>query len=176
MPQAPPPGFAAPYPTPAAYGTQPAYAPAYAPPRRGSDSSTLGVVALVLALLATVGASIAVAFAGYAVGAGAMSEGIGMSPEGLENLSDDELFALLIPVREWVLAGEIAFWAGTVIGVWALVQGIVAIVRRRGRGAGIAAVAIAAVGPIVFSVTLYAAAIAGIFAGVSDLTGGTLGA
>ncbi|MGA7148519.1 MAG: hypothetical protein WBX17_08550, partial [Microbacterium sp.] len=54
------------------------------------------------------------------------------------------------PVRGWVLVGEIAFWVGTVLGTWALVQGIIAAVKRRGRGSGIAAIVVAAIGPLVF--------------------------
>jgi hypothetical protein len=51
-----------------------------------------------------------------------------------------------------VLLGECAFWVGTVLGIWALVQGIVAIVRDRGRGLGIGAVVCALLGPVAFAI------------------------
>ncbi len=74
------------------------------------------------------------------------------------------MLALLSPVRGLVLWAEIGFWAGTVLGLWALVQGIVAIATRRGRGQGIAAVIVAAAGPILYGVAVTAAVIVGIVA------------
>jgi hypothetical protein len=57
------------------------------------------------------------------------------------------------------------FWhipLGTILGLWALIQGIVAIVQNRGRGAGIAAVAIAFAAPgITLLVWAIVAAVAG---------------
>ncbi|GAA3628895.1 hypothetical protein GCM10022200_09370 [Microbacterium awajiense] len=136
------------YPAPPYTGSAPAAAPAYAnaiygmPPGRASQA--LGVVALVLALAAAVVASIVVTIAGFFVGLGTAHEFI-VSPPG-----PDLDWRVLTPVRGWVLAAEIAFWIGTALGVWALVQGIVAIAKARGRGAGIAAVVIAGLGPVVF--------------------------
>lgn len=133
------------YPTAAYPGaTAPAAAsgyPSVAPARRGAAT---GVIALVLALVATVGAGVAGALASFRVGLGAGRE--------IANLPFDAGFdwSILSPVRDWVLLGEIAFWTGTVLGITALVLGIVAIATRRGRGAGIAAVVIAAVGPFAF--------------------------
>ena len=68
-------------------------------------------------------------------------------------------------MRDWVLMGEVSFWVGTAIGVWALVQGIIAIVKGRGRGAGIAAVVIAALGPIAFGAVVQGFLTAGLAAG-----------
>ncbi len=145
-PAAPPPYavpggmFAAPYrgpvPPPMSSGPMPA------------RSAGLGIVALALALTATVLAPIIAAVAalqigevtGAAVAAGASAGGIP--------------WASLAPVRGAVLVGEVTFWVGTVLGVWALAQAIVAIVQRRGRGAGIAAAIIAALGPAVFAVAV----------------------
>ena len=76
-------------------------------------------------------------------------------------------WSILTPVRDWVLLGEIAFWAGTVLGTWALVQGIVAIVKDRGRGWGIAAVVLAVIGPIAFAVGVQALLAAGFASGAS---------
>ena len=92
---------------------------------------------------------------------------IGISPEGLENLSETQLLALLSPVRTLVLWAEIGFWAGTVLGIWALIQGIVAIATRRGRGQGIAAVVIAALGPIAYGVAVGIGETLGVAAGAA---------
>lgn len=155
---APPPGYAAPAGYPAATGYPGAVAqyPSGTPATRGR---ALGTVALVLALLATVGASLLAALASFNIGLGTGRQ-IAMGA-----LGTDFDWSILTPVRDWVLMGEIAFWAGTVIGIWALVQGIVAIATRRGRGAGIAAVVIAAVGPLIFGAVVQGFLTAGFAAG-----------
>ncbi|WP_205834607.1 hypothetical protein [Microbacterium salsuginis] len=140
---APPAGYAAPAGYPAAAG-YPGAGAQYATGAPATRGRALGTVALVLALLATVGASLLAAIASFNIGLGTGRQ-IAMGA-----LGTDFDWSILTPVRDWVLMGEIAFWAGTVIGIWALVQGIVAIATRRGRGAGIAAVVIAAVGPVIF--------------------------
>lgn len=155
---------------------QPAFTPPYAPmtpvgttpllpePQR---SSALGVVALVISIVAAVGATLLSAIAGFAAAEGAMRHAIGISPEGLEHFRPEELLSLLSPVRDLVLWAEIGFWAGTLLGVWALVQGIVAIVTRRGRGAGIAAVVIAALGPALFFGIVYSVIATGVVTGAT---------
>lgn len=155
---APPPGYAAPAGHPATTGYPGAVAQysTGAPAPRGR---ALGTVALVLALLAAVGASLLAALASFNIGLGTGRQ-IAMGA-----LGTDFDWSILTPVRDWVLMGEIAFWAGTVIGVWALVQGIVAIATRRGRGAGIAAVVIAAVGPLIFGAVVQGFLTAGFAAG-----------
>jgi hypothetical protein len=132
--------------------------PAYgaAPTRR---SSALGVVALALALVATIGASIMGAIASYRIGLGAGRE---ITARAFDADFD---WSILTPVRDWVLLGEVSFWAGTALGVWALVQGTVAIVTARGRGAGIAAVIVAALGPIAFGAVVQGFLTAGLTAG-----------
>jgi hypothetical protein len=136
---APPPGYARP---PQGYGPY-VPLPAAAPTRRGAG---LGIVALVLAVLAAVGATVLGAIAGYGIGLGT-GRSIALQP-----MDVDFDWSILTPVRGWVLLGESAFWAGTVLGTWGLVQGIVAIVKDRGRGWGIAAVIVAVLGPIAFAV------------------------
>jgi hypothetical protein len=74
-------------------------------------------------------------------------------------------WSILTPVRDWVLLGEVSFWVGTALGVSALVLGVVAIVTARGRGAGIAAVIVAALGPIVFGAVVQGFLTAGLTAG-----------
>lgn len=112
-------------------------------PQPVPPSRLLGVIALVLAALATVGASIVGAVAARQVGVGVDASSFS-SPQGPSD------FSFLSPVRDWVLWGEVAFWVGTVLGIWAIIQAIVAIVTRRGRAAAIAAVVVAAIGPVVF--------------------------
>jgi hypothetical protein len=113
----------------------------------------------VLSLVATVGAALVAAIASFDIGLGAGRE-IAGRPTGAE--FD---WSILTPVREWVLLAEVSFWIGSALGVWALVQGIVAIATRRGRGAGIAAVIIAGLGPVVFGIVVQAFVTAGVAAG-----------
>ncbi|GAA5091319.1 hypothetical protein GCM10025760_18310 [Microbacterium yannicii] len=153
---APAPGYA----PPAGYAVSPVAASGQygtgIPARR---SGVLGVVALALALVATVGAGIVGAIASFRIGLGAGRE---ISARAFDADFD---WSVLSPVRDWVLLGEVAFWVGTVLGLWALVQGIVAIVTARGRGAGIAAVIVAALGPIAFGAVVQGFLTAGLSAG-----------
>jgi hypothetical protein len=158
---APPAGYAAPagYPVaPGAYPVTPA-GPAYGPAAPARRSSALGFIALALALLAAVGSSVLAAIAAFRIGLGAGRE-IGSRP-----FAADFDWSILTPVRAWVLLGEIAFWVGTALGLWALVQGTIAIVTARGRGAGIAAVIIAVLGPIAFGAVVQGFLTAGLAAG-----------
>ena len=151
---APPSGYA----PPAGYQVAPAGTfPAYGAPAK--RSSAVGVLALALALVATVGASVFAAIASFNIGLGAGRE-ISSRP-----FTGEFDWGVLAPVRDWVLLGEVSFWVGTVIGVWALIQGIVAVVTARGRGAGIAAVVIAALGPIAFGAVVQGLLTAGLAAG-----------
>ncbi|WES64926.1 hypothetical protein P0L94_02365 [Microbacter sp. GSS18] len=124
---------------PPVYGGSPAKPPGV--PRR---SPVVGVVALIAGLVATLGASMAGAIAAYRIGFGT---GTAMLTQPFAGDFD---WSLLSPVRDAVLMGEVSFWIGTALGIWALVQGAVAIVRGTGRGFGIAAVLVAALGPIAF--------------------------
>jgi hypothetical protein len=144
--------------TPAGYVAGAGYAPpaGYAPAPQGFDvaprppvesrSGTAGAVAFVLSLVAAVIAPIVGSVAGFQVGLGALSD---LSFDGA---TFD--WSLLTPVRDSVLLAEIAFWIGTVCGLWALVQGIFATVTRRGRGLGIAAIVLAALGAVIFFTAL----------------------
>jgi len=150
--------------TPRAYPVFPA--PMAAPDVR-ERSSRLGSLALVIAVLAVAGASILSAVTAFPAAVGAMTDALALSPEGLENLANAQLLGVLSPVRGLVLWAEIGFWAGTALGIWALVQGIVAIASRRGRGPGIAAVLLAALGPVLFAVIVGVAVITGIGTGAA---------
>ena len=131
------------------------------PPAPASEGSGLGVVAMVLAVIAVLGATVIGSIAAYNIGLGTGRE-IALRPMDI-----DFDWSVLTPVRDWVLLGEIAFWGGTVLGIWAIVQGIIAIVKNRGRGWAIAAVVVAVIGPIAFGVGVQAFLTAGFAAGAS---------
>jgi len=122
------------------------YAAPFAPDATATPASSgLGLAALILALLATVGASLAGGWAAFEIGRGVVD---------VDRLSsiDGSLLRMLSPVRDIVLWAEISFWAGTLLGITAFVLGIVATVRRNGRPMAIAAIVLAAIGPVVFGV------------------------
>jgi len=153
VPAAPPaPAYAAP---PGAFtGPAAGYAGAYAPASAPARGAGLGRVALLLALLAAVGLTVVGAVLAWQVG-----HGIGSSAD-LTTLQDQVAagdLSILTPVRDLVLWVEITSWTATALGIWALVQGIVAIAKRRGRGSGIAAVIIAVLGPFVYLIVGYLA-------------------
>ncbi|MFJ2370545.1 hypothetical protein [Microbacterium sp. NPDC087665] len=131
---------------------------AYAvPDTTSAPSKMLGTISLIVALVATVVTPIVAAIAAYQIGR--------RVPEFAVNSNDLDSLAILSPVRDQVLMAEISFWAGTVLGIAAIVIAIMAIVRRRGRGQGIAGLIIAAVGPGVFFVVLVIAMAVGSAAG-----------
>ena len=155
---APPPQGYGPYtPPPQGYGP-------YTPPlsrRAAAGGSGLGVTALVLAVTAALGATVLGSIAAYYIGLGTGRE------LALRPMDIDFDWSMLTPVREWVLLGELAFWGGTAVGIWALVQGIIATVKNRGRGWGIAAIVIAIIGPIAFAIGVQAFLTAGFASGAS---------
>lgn len=150
---------AAPYVAPYAAPVHPQYGAALSAPapRR---SPALGIIAVVVAGIAAL-TPIAAAIAAFQIGIGAGKEiALRPSPDAWD-------VTILSPVREWVLVGEVSFWLGTVLGLWALVQGIVAIVSRRGRIAGVVAVVLAVVAPILFGVVTWVSLAAGLESGGS---------
>jgi hypothetical protein len=137
--------FAAPYTAPPAAGYQPRQL-------RPAGPRTLGAMSFILSLLAAVVVPIVASCAGWGIGAGMGAQQLADLSQS--NASTSAMLAALTPVRGQVLLAEIAFWAGTVLGIWAIVQGIVAVARRRGRGFGIAAIIVAAIGPLAYFVLL----------------------
>jgi hypothetical protein len=133
-------------------------APGAASARRSSGRG-LGIVAFVLATVATVGAALGAGISAFAIGLGAGREIAGRP------FTADFDWSVLAPVRESVLLAEVSFWVGTALGVWALVQGIIALVKDRGRGWAIAAIVVAALGPIVFFTVLQGFLTTGLGAG-----------
>ncbi|MFC7789254.1 hypothetical protein ACU045_09760 [Microbacterium sp. MAHUQ-60] len=120
------------------------YQPPQGDPSRSvpASSRTTGVVALVLALVAAVVVPIAAGLVAYRIGVllpGSTRIGVGSS------FTDD--LSVLTPARAQVLWAEILFWTGTALGIAAMVLGIIATARRRGRGPGIAAIVLSALGP-----------------------------
>ncbi|WP_067245584.1 hypothetical protein, partial [Microbacterium resistens] len=164
-----PSGYGAPAPTgyaapPGAYaGPAAGYAAPFAPEPERPATSTTGVLSLVLALIAVVLGTALGSWAAFEIGRGVVS---------MDNLTSSTTnpLRLLTPVRDVVLWAEITFWAATALGVVAFVLGIVATVKRRGRGAGIAGLVIAAVGPFVFAGVAWALFTAGAAAGINALS------
>ncbi len=132
-----------------------------APPPSNRRGKPLGIWALVMALVAGVLASAVAGFVSFRIARGAGPALLSATPDTID-------LRVLSPVRDLVLAGEIAFWVATVIGVAAVVTGIVATVRGAGRGAGIAAIVIGALGPVVFALFVAVALVGG----VATLPGG----
>lgn len=158
QPAAPPVApYSGPYVAPHLPPVHPQYASAVAPPAR--SSSAIGIVAVIVAGVAAM-TPIPAAVAAFRIGAGAGARLVDPAPASGFDLS------ILTPVRDWVLLAELSFWIGTVLGIWAVVQGIVAIVRDRGRIAGIVAVVIAVLAAVVFAVATVFALSAGMGAGI----------
>ena len=133
-PQAYPVGAPAPY-----YGTAP------------SRSAALGVVAFVAALVAFILSPIVSGITGSTLGT-TLPVGAGFS--GGFQAGADNPHAV---VTGLLIVAQLVIGSG--LGIWAIVQGIIAIRSRRGRGWGIVAIVLAAVAPIL-SFIVYTAAIA----------------
>ena len=85
-------------------------------------------------------------------------------PGGLDT-TDPEFLSILSPARDQVLWAELSFWTGTILGIAAIVIGILAIRKKQARGAGIGALVVAVLGPIIFWVVLFVAVSTGTAAG-----------
>ncbi|MFC4138884.1 MULTISPECIES: hypothetical protein [unclassified Microbacterium] len=167
VPQAPPgqaaqPGYVAPSgyaPPPGAYavpvGGYQAPVGGYTPPQPpAKGSATLGAAALVLGLIALIVVPILAGVFGAQVGTAAPDFFLDTS-----GAYDD--IAALAPARNEILWTEIAFWSGTAIGIAAIVLGIVATAKRRGRALGITGMVLAVLGPVAFVLAFSIAAAAG---------------
>lgn len=145
-------------------GYQVAAGPYSAPAAPETSARTTGVLALILSLAAAIVVPIIGATAAFAVGS--------IIPNAVDDVTSTGLYSLafLAPARDQVLWAEISFWAGTVLGIAAFVLGIVAIVKRRGRGQGIAGLIIAVLGPVVFFTAVFIALTVGAAVGAAQLT------
>ena len=141
------------------------FAAPYAPPAQGSfaeppsrRSRTAGIIALI-AGLAAVATSLGAAVSAFQIG-------LGTGPRFQSPGTQTDL-SFLTPVRDWVLLGEVCFWVGTALGIWAIVQGIVAAATARGRAPGIAGLVVAVLGPVIFFAVAAVALGLGVDAGSS---------
>lgn len=114
-----------------------------APPVTPPPSKRTGALALVVALFAAVVVPVTSGILAMQIGARVL---IG----DFLTESGEVLLATLSPVRTQVLWMEILFWTGTVLGIVALTLGIIATARRHGRGMGITAIILSALGPVGF--------------------------
>ncbi|WP_309065773.1 hypothetical protein [Microbacterium sp.] len=149
VPQAPPGAYAVPmggYQVPVGGYTVPPAAPPASP--------VTGVIALLTGLLAAVVVPLIGGILGYQIGTLVPAADFSTAT-GVEDLS------IFSPARTQILWAEIAFWSGTVLGIAAFVLGIVATVKRRGRGQGIAAIVLAVLGPVFFFGALFVMLAAG---------------
>jgi hypothetical protein len=126
--------------------------------------SALGVIAFVLSAVAALVAPIVVGVAGYQMGFRLPS----VTEYADTGTTDLSFFA---PVRDQVLMGEIGFWTGTLVGIVAIVLGIMAIARRRGRAGGVVALILAGIGPVLFVVVFSITLIVGAGAGAATYYG-----
>ena len=118
----------------------------YQPPAtEPKKSGVLGLIALILSIVAAVVTPIVAGIAGFEIGR--------RIPGGLDTTSPDFL-SVLSPARDQVLWAEVSFWTGTILGIAAIVIGILAIRKKQGRGDGIAALVVAVLGPIIFWVVV----------------------
>lgn len=130
------------------------------PPSPSSSSHTLGALALAFSLIVLIVSPII-----GAIGALLVGSTIGGEVASGRIIDVDSLLLALSPVRNTVLVLEIAFWASTILGIWAVVQGIIAIRRRRGRGMGVAAVIIAPLAAVAFALVVTLSIITGMATG-----------
>src|SRR5690606_38492232 len=108
----------------------------------------------------------------FAYGVGATFVRLGITDISQIDTNDfNVLMQILAPARMQVLWIEIAFWAGTILGIWAIVQGIIATVRNAGRGSGSAAIITAVVAPMVFFTVVMLMLTFGIAASAAQLYG-----
>lgn len=115
----------------------------YVAPTAPAPSRATGAVSLAAALIASVVTPVV-------AGVLALQIGLAVSVDDLVSGSGEFVIAALSPARIQTLWAEIMFWLGTALGLFGLIGGIIAVARRRGRGMGIAAIVIAALGPGAF--------------------------
>jgi hypothetical protein len=110
----------------------------------------LGLVALVVAVVVIVGTVIVSVVLGSVGGQFATDQ----TPNGFTyNLSGDSAVAHTLAIATgW------QYILGTALGIWAIVQGIVAIAKNRGRLFGVLAIVIAVPGPLISAVVTVLAA------------------
>ena len=127
-------------PTPAVFHN----APPAKPKTLGVVAFIAGLVVLLFSLVLSVVGGIAFApIAGKAITAG------GVIDQTVINSDDPGIAAFGV-------LSTLFFAAGTLLGLWALVQGLVATIKKRGRAFGIVAMALAVATPVISFVVFYA--------------------
>lgn len=114
-----------------------------------AKKKTVGVVAFFLGLIALVIGGIAGYFFGTAIVSSSAFDEI--LRNGGSSTPDPSQYNDLASSPAIVVSGVLSL-VGTVLGVWAIVQGIIAIVTKRGRGFGVFGLILAVLGPIVLIV------------------------
>lgn len=133
-------------------------APAYASEHRAPVSKKLGVIAFVAALLGVVIGAI------LAFVAGLQTAGIAQYADTSTGQLDPNTLppgAEQTAIAVGVLSVA-AFAVYGILGLWGFIQGIVAAIKNRGRGWGIAAIVIAVLGGIIVITALGVGAAAGV--------------
>jgi len=151
-------------------GQQP-YAAAAAPTSAGAPSwqgyeepkrkkKTVGAIAFVVGLLALVAGVVAGVLIGAAFGdSAALREA---ANGGSTTPSDSAVQELM--TSPGAVTASLLFYLGTALGLWAIVQGIIAAVTKRGRAWGVWGIVLAVVGVIAFFIAA-AASVAGAMGG-----------
>jgi hypothetical protein len=141
--QAPPPGA---YQVPVGGYSEPAGA--YAVPQAGArtGSGVFGVLALVFGIIAGIIAPIVIGVLGVEIGT--------RIPAGIDTGNTERLLAILSPARDQVLWAEITFWVATILGIAAIVLGILSIRAKQRRGLGITGLVLAVLGPVLYGTVL----------------------
>ncbi|WP_157078976.1 hypothetical protein [Herbiconiux solani] len=129
--------------------------PMYEAPVPVVRKKTAGVIAFVVALVVLVAGPIVSAFVAQGIAPFMVPAMDGtLDPSSITSADERDLTAINSGISG-------VFILGTLLGLWAIVQGIVATVRKAGRAFGIAAMAIAVAAPLacgfLFYVTLFAA-------------------
>ncbi|UYO96122.1 hypothetical protein OED01_10950 [Microbacterium sp. M28] len=146
-------------------GYQSAAGPYEVPAPPAPQSRTTGVLSLILSLAAAVVIPILGAVAAWEIGRRLPGTVDALEPADMDSL------AFLAPARDQVLWAEVSFWTGTVLGIVAFILGILAIVKRRGRGMGIAGIVGAVIGPVIFFTAVFIALSIGAAVGSAELYG-----
>lgn len=143
-------GGAQPYAAAAAPSSAPTWQSYDEPPAK---KKTVGVIAFLVAVLALVAGIVSGVMLGTVFGG---SEAFRNSLEnGGTTPSDSEIIALSSSAG--ALGASVLFYVGTGLGIWAIVQGIVAAVTKRGRAWGVWAIVVAVVASIAFFIAMIAA-------------------
>jgi hypothetical protein len=141
VPQAPPGAYQVPV------GGYAAPQGGYVAPEAGAQASGgfLGILALILGGIAAIVIPIIAGIAGFEIGV--------RIPSGIDT-NDPDLLSTLSPARTQVLWAEISFWAGTALGIAAIVIGIIAIRKKQRRALGIVGLVLAVLGAGIFWIVL----------------------